>query len=87
LALRAGDTDRTIFLAHSLKGVAGNLMANSLARKAREAELACRSRSAEANDIAASLADGADDLVREIGEHLVVKRPAETGDGVRPSIH
>jgi CheY-like chemotaxis protein/anti-sigma regulatory factor (Ser/Thr protein kinase) len=79
-ALRAGDTDRAIFLAHSLKGVAGNLMANGLARKASEAELACRSHSAEANDIAARLADGADDLVREIGEHLVAKRPIATRD-------
>ncbi len=86
-ALRGGDTDRAIFLAHSLKGVAGNLMANGLARKASEAELACRARSAEANDLAAGLADAAEDLLKEIGEHLVARRPIGTGDGARASMH
>jgi signal transduction histidine kinase/DNA-binding response OmpR family regulator len=68
--LRSGDVDRTIFLAHSLKGVAGNLMATGLAKQASEAELACRARATGADALAASLADAADALLKEIGEHL-----------------
>jgi signal transduction histidine kinase/DNA-binding response OmpR family regulator len=71
-ALRAGDTDRAIFLAHNLKGVAGNLMASDLAKKASDAELACRGRAPDAPDLANTLADAAESLLKEITEHLVV---------------
>jgi CheY-like chemotaxis protein len=70
-ALRDGDTARTIFLAHSLKGAAGNLLAAGLAKKASDAELACRGRAADADDLTNDLADAAESLLKEITEYLV----------------
>jgi signal transduction histidine kinase/DNA-binding response OmpR family regulator len=65
-AARAGDLDQAVRLAHNLKGVAGNLMADGLARQASEAELACRARSATAEALMAGLADALESLLKEI---------------------
>jgi signal transduction histidine kinase/CheY-like chemotaxis protein len=69
-ALRAEDSTRTIFLAHSVKGAAGNLLASELATRASEAELACRANTSEAGGLVADLADAVEDLLTEINEQL-----------------
>jgi signal transduction histidine kinase/CheY-like chemotaxis protein len=69
-ALRAEDVARTIYLAHSLKGAAGNLMASELAKKASEAEQACRVRAEDADALIAGLADAVENLLKEVGEEL-----------------
>jgi two-component system, sensor histidine kinase and response regulator len=69
-ALRAEDSARTIFLAHNVKGAAGNLMASELATRASEAELACRAKSAEAGGLIADLADAVEYVLKEVSEQL-----------------
>lgn len=75
-ALLASDGDRVIFLLHSLKGVAGTLAAGGLAKQASEAELACRSRSAGADRLAAEVADDAERLAAEIRAQIEARREA-----------
>jgi len=82
-ALAAGDGERVIFLLHSLKGVAGNLAANGLAKQASEAELACRSHLPGAERLAAGIAEAADRLADEIRTELGMAGEAAMHDSLR----
>ena len=66
-AANQGDRDRLVFMAHRLKGTAGNLFAKSLHTLAMEAEKRARALDLEAPRLALELADALDGLLAEIG--------------------
>ena len=66
-AATQGDRDRLVFIAHRLKGTAGNLFAKSLQTLAAETEARARALDIEAPRLARELADALDRLLAEIG--------------------
>ena len=65
-AAAAADLAEAALLTHSLKGVAGNLMAGDLAQQAVDAEAACRNGDADVRVRLEALADGVAALLAEI---------------------
>jgi DNA-binding NtrC family response regulator len=64
----AGERDPAAiaFLAHAIKGMAGNLMAEGLHELATRTEAAARAGEPQATALAGELADGLDDLLTEL---------------------
>ena len=67
-AAAADDLGEAALLTHSLKGVAGNLLAAALAQQATDTEAACRNGAADARVRLEALADAVAALLAEIGE-------------------
>jgi signal transduction histidine kinase/CheY-like chemotaxis protein/HPt (histidine-containing phosphotransfer) domain-containing protein len=74
---RAGACDEIAFLAHSLKGSAGNLMASPVFEQALTAEQAARSGAEAAGPQALALADIVEHLLAELGARPGRNRPTE----------
>lgn len=64
-ATLAPDLEALVFMAHSIKGVAGNLMAPDLQEQARQTEVSARAGLPEAGELATALADSLDRLLAE----------------------
>jgi CheY-like chemotaxis protein len=69
-SVTSGDMRQLEFLAHMVKGISGNLFADDLVALAQSTELAARSGSPEAHDLARQLADALDALLLEITTYL-----------------
>ncbi|WP_200374408.1 ATP-binding protein [Thiocystis violacea] len=68
-AIRERDLARLAFVAHSIKGAAGNLLAQPLAELARETEVAAKSKQARALELAEDLAAMVQNLSTELADH------------------
>jgi two-component system, sensor histidine kinase and response regulator len=79
-AANQGDRDRLVFIAHRLKGTAGNLFAKSVHALATETEKRARALDIEAPRLALELADALDGLLAEIGASRWMGDAAETAD-------
>jgi len=73
MAAEAKDMEGLAFLAHTLKGMSGNLVLNELFMLAKEAELAARGERDDAILLAGDLADKVDRLLNEIAERGLAK--------------
>ncbi len=69
-AAEAGDLTTMTELAHSLKGMAGNIMATPLVDLARRTERAARAGLADAPFLCLQLAAALDELLAALGEHF-----------------
>jgi HPt (histidine-containing phosphotransfer) domain-containing protein len=65
-----GDLKGLIFVAHSLKGVGGNLMANSLRDLAARTESAARNGDAQSAALAAELAGQVEAVLAELAARV-----------------
>jgi len=77
-AAHQGDRDRLVFIAHRLKGTAGNLFAKSVHALATETEKRARALDIEAPRLALELADALDGLLTEIGASRWMSGQTET---------
>ncbi|MBK6971857.1 MAG: PAS domain S-box protein [Sterolibacteriaceae bacterium] len=75
------DRAAIIFIAHTLKGMAGNLMAPRLVERARETEAAGRAESPGLGRLAISLADAMADVIEEAKARMALRHPQS---GVAP---
>jgi HPt (histidine-containing phosphotransfer) domain-containing protein len=58
------------FLAHSVKGMAGNILAQDLHRQAMEADMAAREGRTEAAQLCLALAGALESLLQEVAHYL-----------------
>jgi two-component system, sensor histidine kinase and response regulator len=84
-AANQGDRDRLVFIAHRLKGTAGNLFAKSLHALAAETEQRARALDIAAPRLGFELADALDRLLAEIGASRWMRDPTETTGGDTPT--
>jgi PAS domain S-box-containing protein len=75
-AVAHDDRAAIVFIAHTLKGMAGNLMAERLHRLARETEMAAREESPSTGELANRLADAMQEVIEAVQQRL-----AEGGSG------
>jgi two-component system sensor histidine kinase/response regulator len=68
-AIRDGDNGAIAFIAHGIKGAAGNIMARRLQQAAATAEAAARASSPDAPALAEALISALDALLRELAAH------------------
>ncbi|BCU07886.1 response regulator [Allochromatium tepidum] len=83
-AANQGNRDRLVFIAHRLKGTAGNLFAKSVHTLATETEKRARALDIEAPRLGLELADALDGLLTEIGASRWMCDPTETA-GTAPA--
>ncbi|MGB0127359.1 MAG: PAS domain S-box protein [Rhodocyclaceae bacterium] len=69
-AAAAGDLESIAFLAHSIKGMAGNLLAQTVQELAAQTDLAARSGAAETAERARRLADAFDNMLAEMAARV-----------------
>ena len=69
-AARQGDREKLAFAAHSIKGMAGNMMAAEVQGLAKAAEAAARTGGADAGERAEQLAAAAERLLAEVAARL-----------------
>lgn len=69
-AVARQDVDTQVFVAHSLKGVAGTVRAFQLRTLAAQAEQAVRQREPDADSLALALAEGVDHLLLTLSTHM-----------------
>ena len=69
-AAEQGDLKDVAFIAHSLKGVGGNLMAPAVRDLAARTEIAARQDDPSVAELAAELATQVDDLLAELAAHV-----------------
>ena len=77
------DWDTLVFVAHSLKGVAGNIRADALRAWAAETELAARQHAPDAAERAQVLADGLARIMIVLAERLKEWQSASSGSPER----
>ena len=70
LAVQQENMAELVFMAHSLKGVAGNLMSEPVRRRASEAEQAARAARPEAGGLALALAEDVEDLLAALAQRV-----------------
>lgn len=76
-AADAADLETLVFVAHSMKGIAGNLMANSIFESSRTTEGLARSGDAEALESARRLAVEIESLIHELEQHVAGLQAAD----------
>jgi PAS domain S-box-containing protein len=69
-AVRREDWQALHFLTHSVKGMAGNIMAQAVHRLARETDMAAREARPEAAQLGMELASALENLLQEVGRYI-----------------